>query len=104
MEKAEKIAQELLKFTNAKSVFLYGSRARADFYAESDYEIGVLMEKDKYVGRAEIKNRFSEKGVNIFPFYYEDFIAGNPDTPFQKSIYMREFVEPGKPLSGDKAS
>lgn len=102
MDKAEQVAKELLKFTNAKSIFLYGSRARADFYAESDYEIGVLMEKDKYVSRAEIKNHFSEKGVNIFPFYYEDFIAGNPDTPFQKSIYMREIIEAGKTLAGEK--
>lgn len=102
MDKAEQIAQELLKFTNAKSIFLYGSRARADFYDESDYEIGILMEKSKYVGRAEIKKHFSEKGVNVFPFYHEDFIAGNPDTPFQKSIYMREIVEAGKTLAGEK--
>jgi len=102
MDKAEQIAKELLKFTNAKSVFLYGSRARADFYTESDYEIGVLMTKENYVGRAEIKNRFNEWGVNIFPFYYEDFIAGNPDTPFQKSIYMREIVEAGRTLAGEK--
>lgn len=102
MDKAGQIAQELLKFTNAKSVFLYGSRARADFYAESDYEIGVLMDKDNYIGRTEIKSRFDEKEVNIFPFYYEDFIAGNPDTPFQRSIYMREIVETGKTLAGEK--
>lgn len=102
MDKAEQIAQELLKFTNAKSIFLYGSRARADFYTESDYEIGVLMEKDKYIGRAKIKDRFNEKGVNIFPFYFEDFIVDNPNTPFQKSIYMREIIEAGKTLAGEK--
>lgn len=102
MDKAEQIAQELLKFTNAKSVFLYGSRARADFYAESDYEIGILMTEDNYIGRAEIKDRLNEKGVNVFPFYYENFVAGNPDTPFQKSIYMREIIEAGKTLAGEK--
>ncbi len=102
MEKVEQIAQEILKFTNAKSVFLYGSRARADFYDESDYEIGVLMEKENYIGRTEIKDHFDEKGVNIFPFYYKDFVAGNPDTPFQKSIYLREIIEAGKTLAGEK--
>jgi hypothetical protein len=102
MEKAYKIAQELINFTKARSIFLYGSRARSDFYDESDYEIGVLMEKDNYISRAEIKNHFKEKGINIFPFHYEDFIEGNPDTPFQKSIYMRDIIETGKTLAGEK--
>ena len=102
MDKVEQIAKELLKFTNAKSVFLYGSRARTDSYIKSDYEIGVLMTKESYVSRTEIKNRFNEGGFNIFPFYYEDFIAGHPDTPFQKSIYMHEIVKAGKTLAGEK--
>ncbi len=102
MEKAQQIGNDLLKLTNAKSIFLYGSRARSDFYKESDYEIGVLMERDKYVGRSEIKKQTNLKGVNIFPFYYEDFIIGNPDTPFVKSIYMREIIEAGKTLAGEK--
>lgn len=96
MEKVQQIGNDLIKLTSAKSVFLYGSRARTDFYEESDYEIGVLMEKDKYIGRSEIKKHFNLKGVNIFPFYYEDFVAGNPDTPFVKSIYMKEIIEAGK--------
>ena len=102
MEKEQKIADDLLKFTNAKSVFLYGSRARTDSYAESDYEIGVLMEKNKYIGRGEIKKQFNFEGVNIFPFYYENFIEYNPDTPFVKSIYMKEIIEAGKTLAGEK--
>lgn len=102
MEKAKKIAEEILKLTDAKSVFLYGSRSRSDFYPDSDYEIGVLMEKNKYVSRDEIKNHFNIKGVNIFPFRYEDFVVGNIDTPFQKSIYLREIIEAGKTLAGEK--
>lgn len=102
MKKAQKIAEEIIEFTDAKSVFLYGSRARADFYADSDYEIGVLMEKDKYISRDEIKKHFDIKGVNIFPFHYEDFIVGNIDTPFQKSIYLREIIDAGKTLAGEK--
>jgi len=102
MNKAKEIAQKIMEFTKAKSIFLYGSRARDDFYDESDYEIGILMEKDRYISRAEIKNYLNEKGVNVFPFHYEDFIKGNPDTPFQKSIYMREIIEAGKTLTGEK--
>lgn len=102
MDKAQQIADDLLKFTNARSIFLYGSRARTDFYSESDYEVGVLMDRKKYISRAEIKSRFDIKGINIFPFYYDNFVAGNPDTPFQKSIYMREIIEAGKTLAGEK--
>lgn len=102
MTKEERVASELLKFTNAKSIFLYGSRARADFYGESDYEIGVLMVKNDYISRAEIAERFKDKDVNIFPFHYDDFVAGNPDTPFQKSIYMRDIIETGKTLVGEE--
>lgn len=102
MEKIQKIIEDLSKFTNAKSIFLYGSRARTDFYNESDYEIGVLMEKNKYIGRSEIKSKFNLRGINIFPFYYEEFIIYNPDTPFVKSIYMREIIEAGKTLAGEK--
>ncbi len=102
MNNIQQIISDLLKFTNAKSIFLYGSRARADFYSESDYEIGVLMEKNKYVSRTEIKDYLKTKEVNIFPFIYEDFIAGKADTPFQKSIYMRQIIEAGRTLAGEK--
>lgn len=102
MEKIQKIIDDLLKFTDAKSIFLYGSRARTDFYNESDYEIGVLMEKDKYISRSEIKDKFNLKSINIFPFHYEEFIVYNPDTPFVKSIYMREIIEAGKTVTGEK--
>lgn len=102
MEKAEQIARDLLYFASARSVFLYGSRARTDFYEESDYEIGVLMDREKYVSRADIKARFDIEGVSIFPFYYDEFVAGNPDTPFQKALYMRDIVQAGKTLAGEK--
>lgn len=104
MESSEiqKLANDILNFTNARSVFLYGSRARDDFYGESDYEVGVLMERSKYLGRSTIKENLQIKEVNIFPFYYEDFLAGDPDTPFVKSIYMREIIEAGKTLAGEK--
>ena len=104
MKNINKLIDDLSKFTNAKSIFLYGSRARTDFYNESDYEIGILMEKNKYISRSEIKNKFNFKNINLFPFHYEEFIKCNPDTPFVKSIYMREIIEAGKTLAGEKIS
>lgn len=100
-EKALKIGKDLLEFTKARSVFLYGSRAMADFYGESDYEIGVLMDRDKYLGRSEIRKTFNIPGVNIFPFYLDNFIQNNPDTPFVKSIYIREIILAGKTITGE---
>lgn len=102
MDKAQKIADELLKFTNARSIFLYGSRARSDYKSDSDYEIGILMDEEKYISRAEVKKQFNFDEVNIFPFHYVKFISGDPDTPFQKSIYLREIIEAGKTLAGEK--
>ena len=102
MKNIQNVINDLQKFTDAKSIFLYGSRARTDFYNESNYEIGVLMENDKYISRKDIKDKFNFRGINIFPFHYEDFIAYNPDTPFVKSIYMREVIEAGKTVVGEK--
>ena len=98
----QKIVANLMAFTNAKSIFLYGSRARDDFYPESDYEIGVVMNSDKYIERAEIKKQFNIEGVNIFPFIYEEIIVGTLDTPFQKSIYLKELIEGGRTIAGEK--
>src|SRR4030066_1541631 len=84
------------------SIFLYGSRARTDFTNRSDFEIGVLFPKDRYVGRREIGKLVSKEGYNFYPFEYEDFLQGRIDTPFQKKIYMRELVLAGKTLSGEK--
>lgn len=102
MKEIQNLAESLLAFTKAKSIFLYGSRARNDFLETSDYEIGVLMEKGNYIGRTKINEKFARAGVRIFPFVYEDFVRGNPDTPFQKSIYLREIAEAGGTLAGGK--
>jgi len=102
MDKLHQIANDLLTFTKAKSIFLYGSRARGDVCKKSDYEIGVLMERKKYVSRSKIKKYFNFHNIGIFSFVYEDFIKYNPDTPFTKSIYMKEIIESGKTLTGEK--
>ncbi|MEK6871727.1 MAG: hypothetical protein AABX16_02385 [Nanoarchaeota archaeon] len=84
------------------SVILYGSRARTDFMPHSDYEIAVFFKREKLVPWAEIKKVVDEKGVNIYPYVYEDFLKANFDTPFQKNIYQRELVVAGKTISGEK--
>lgn len=102
MEKLEAVLDKIEISCKPISVFLYGSRARTDFLEESGYEIGVLMQENKYVGRSEIANAINEKNFSIYPFVYEDFIKGKVNTPFQKSIYLRELILAGKTLRGRK--
>ncbi len=87
---------------NPITIFLYGSRARGDFLDNSDFEIGVIFTKDKYVKRSELQKVISIEGVNVYPFKLEDLKSNNPDTPFQKNIYLRELILTGKTIYGEK--
>lgn len=100
--KLDIVLDKIEKLCSPISIFLYGSRARKDCLNRSDYEIGVLVKKNKYISRSKIKTVIEEKGFNVYPFKYEDFIKGKLDTPFQKSIYLREIVKAGKTLRGKK--
>lgn len=102
MKKLDTVLKKILEICDPVSVFLYGSRARADFLKSSDFEIGVLIPTDRYVSRSELKRAVGEDGINIYPFRLEDFKSGIIDTPFQKIIYLRELVSAGKTLHGEK--
>lgn len=102
MNKLNIVLGKLEKYYNPVSIFLYGSRARNDFLPTSDYEIGVLMRKKNYVRRSEIKKAINIKGFSIYPFEYERFVKYQIDTPFQKSIYLRDIAKGGKTLRGQK--
>lgn len=102
----EKELEEVLKRIKEKfypvSVFLYGSRARADFLSHSDYEIGVLFSKEQKITRAELKEINSSKKIVLYPFAYEDFISYKIDTPFPENIYFRELIGAGRTIQGKK--
>lgn len=97
----EKVLDDIENVCEPTSIFLYGSRARTDATDNSDYEIGVLLVESKYVGRAILREAVKDKGVSIYPFKLEQFRAGNPDTPFNKKIYMRELILSGRTLRGE---
>jgi predicted nucleotidyltransferase len=85
------------------SIFLYGSRARTDAKEDSDYEIGVLLESGKYVGRTELRKAIgNKKAFSLYPFKFEEFVKYNPDTPFNKNIYVYELLTSAKTLRGQK--
>jgi hypothetical protein len=98
----EALAQKIVTETSAKSVFSYGSHARNEVVGESDYEVGVLYEESKYKSRSELEALFGNENLSIFPFKLEGFINGSPDTPFQKTLYLRDTILTGRTIGGEK--
>lgn len=84
------------------SIFLYGSQARSDTVVESDYEIGVLVPTERYVGRAVLSDAVNTCNVSVFPFKLEEFVSGNPDTPFNKNIYIYELIKSARTVRGER--
>jgi predicted nucleotidyltransferase len=83
-----------------KSVFLYGSRARKDFKPDSDYEIGVIFDEDKYVERSKIHAAVTNPNVKAYPFKWEELNNGTISFVFQKSLYLRELIHGGRTVAG----
>lgn len=86
---------------NPKSVFLYGSRGRGDNTPDSDYEIGVIFDDDKYVHRADVHTVITSPNVKAYPFKWGELSTGKLDFLFQKSIYLREIIQGGKTIAGE---
>ena len=102
MKKIDVVLNKIIKLCNPTSIFLYGSRARTDFLKRSDFEIGVLIPENRYFSRSDIKKNINIPNVSIYPFKLEDFTKSIIDTPFQKSVYLRELISAGKTLYGKK--
>lgn len=102
MQDLDMVLDKIEDVCNPDSVFLYGSRARNDALETSDYEIGVLMRRDRYVSRSSIQREINNSNFNIYPFVLEDFLDGRIDTPFQKTIYLYELIGIGKTLRGQR--
>lgn len=92
--------QALTRF-NPKSVFLYGSRSRKDFTPDSDYEIGVIFDDEKYVQRSDIHAAISNLKVKAYPFKWGELLSGDFGFVFQKSLYLREIIKGGRTIAGE---
>jgi predicted nucleotidyltransferase len=84
-----------------KSVFLYGSRGRGDYRPDSDYEIGIIFDDEKYVQRSDIHAAISNPKVKAYPFKWSELLHGTFSHVFQKSIYLREIIKAGRTLAGE---
>lgn len=100
-EKIYLILKKIFKETKPVSIFLYGSRARTDFKTNSDYEIGVIYDKNK-ISRSELAKMHDLNNLVLYPFELNDVKNYELDTPFPKAIYLKELMETGKTILGEK--
>lgn len=84
-----------------KSIFLYGSRGRDDAKPDSDYEVGVIFDDNKYVQRSDIHAAITNPSVKAYPFKWSELVNGTFSHVFQKSIYLRELVKGGRTIAGE---
>jgi len=96
----EEIRSGLAKI-EAASAFLYGSRARGDFNAWSDFEVGVVFPDERYLRRADLQELVRVEDVTFYPFKLSEFLAGTPNVPFQKGFFMRELAETAETVFGE---
>lgn len=91
----EEVVRILVESFNPYSIFLYGSKATRTDIKESDYEVGVIFEDDKYVSRQSIADKIKDKNFAIYPFKLSEILHYDVDTPFQKSIYLNVLIRGG---------
>ncbi|WKZ25340.1 MAG: hypothetical protein QY322_03025 [bacterium] len=97
----QKALNNIYVTTSPTSIFLYGSRARADFIEGSDYEVGVLYKENKKVSRSDLEKMNGVDNLRIYPFDHDQFINGDIDTPFPNNTYMRSLVTKAITLYGN---
>ena len=95
------VLETIFEKTKPISIFLYGSRARRDFKKDSDYEIGIIYGKFK-TNRSELAKMHNLKNLVIYPFLLDEIKNYELDTPFPKAIYLKELIETGKTILGEK--
>lgn len=102
-DELEDIINKIVNTYNPYSIFLYWSKATLSANINSDYELWIIFEDDKYISRHTIANLINNKGYSIFPFKLSEILNYNIDTPFPKTIYMNVLIHWGaKTLYGKK--
>ena len=96
------LLKKIWKESKPVSVFVYGSMVRVDFENDSDYEIGIVYEKDKKWSRQQLKDLHSYENVKIYPFVLEELESGEIDSPFPKAIYLKTLLKSNFVVYGKK--
>lgn len=99
-EKILGVLKNIFKESKPVSIFLYGSRARNDFKIDSDYEIGIIYDRNR-LSRSELSKKYDLDNLNLYSFELKQFKNYEIDTPFPKSIYLKELIDTGKTILGE---
>lgn len=98
----EKVLNDLEENLRPQSIFVYGSRARNDAFATSDFELGLLFQRDRLASNERIRSVVGCANVSAYAFAEEDFNSGNIDTPFNKNIFLLELSKYGRTVRGEE--
>lgn len=97
-EVLDKVEREL----RPVSIFVYGSRARNDAFAASDFELGLLFHREHFASNETIRSVVDRTDISAYAFRTEDFISGTIDTPFNKNLFLFELSRYGRTVRGEK--
>jgi len=95
------VLEKIFIDTKPISIFLYGSQTQDDATPDSDFDIGVIYSSITKVSRQELAKYHDLKNLEIYPFVLEDLQSLNIDTPFPKTIYIKDIIENAVTLKGD---
>ena len=96
----EKLLKKIWEESKPISVFLYGSIARDDFENDSDYEVGVIYQKEKKWSRQQLNNLHNFGNVKIYPFIEQDLAENKIDTPFPKAFFLLTLLQTSNLIYG----
>lgn len=96
------LLKKIWEETKPVSIFVYGSMTRDDFENDSDYEIGIIYERDKKWSRQQLKDLHNYENVKIYSFVLEELESGEIDTPFPKTIYLQTLLKSNVVVYGKK--
>lgn len=93
---------KIVNLAKPVSIFVYGSRTRDDYTKQSDFEVGLLFNRDKKWERSQLATLHGNPNLNLFPFILEDFRQYKLDTPFPKALFLRELIVGAITIAGEK--
>ncbi|MCL2173879.1 nucleotidyltransferase domain-containing protein [Candidatus Saccharibacteria bacterium] len=106
MSSQQEMIDRIIEFSqqfNPVSTFLYGSQASGEATPgrDSDYEVGLVFDDDKYVSRREIKSKQDFTNVSIYPFRLGELKNYSLNTPFPKKLFVLQLAKIAKTIAGD---
>ncbi len=92
----EKIAQfvrKIKRIFNPCKVFIFGSRARGDFWAQSDYDLIIISDKFEGVGWLDristiVKHWNLDYNLDVIPYTTKEFEHKKKESSFIREIVL----------------